>query len=79
MCNSTCFSHSQHGNSPIGFQINPQGKCKVFGWAEEFCREHSLSHFPFRLIAEKGFLEKAPDKEAYNFVNVLNEQTEDAQ
>lgn len=49
------------------------------GWAEEFWRELSLFYFPFRLIAEKGFLEKAPDKEAYNFVNVFNEQAEDAQ
>lgn len=70
MCNSTCFFHSQHGNSPIGFQVNPQSKCKVSGWAEE----HSLFHFPFRLIAEKEFLEKALDQEAYNFVNVLNAQ-----
>lgn len=78
MCNSTCFSHSQHGNSPIGFQVNPQGKCKVFGWAEEFWREHFLFHSPFTLIAEE-FLEKALDQEAFNVVNVLNEQIEDAQ
>lgn len=53
----------------MGFKINPQG----FIWAEEeFWSEHSLFHFPLRLTADKEFLEKASDKEAYTFMNVLS-------
>lgn len=72
VCNSTCFSHSQRGNSPVGFKINPQGKCKVLiRTGGEFWRQASLFHFPLRPNSRQGVFGKF-DKEACKFMSVWN-------
>lgn len=56
MCSSACFSRSQLGNSPVGFETGLQGLCATGG---EPWGGYSVSHAPLIPVAERESLGKA--------------------